>query len=168
MAKSANHLLDEFAARAYKAQQGMKIAAPWTDARLDDESQAAAVALIHHGIIGASEAGGGKVKLWLGRNRVGNPFFRLYSGWVFYIAMLTWMFATIWLGRRHDGLGDVTGLVLSAAALAYFGVHAHAHWRFAQLWLHLGRLGEQTKLGACVMGAVLAAGALYEFIGRVF
>lgn len=164
---NANAVLDEFVATASAAAPGQRIPAPWSSSRLDDDGQAAAIALIRTHILGATGRRG-RVKLYLGRNHAGNPFFRIVNGWLVFALVIAWTAGVLTLGRSHEVSADWVGLALSLLGLVYFGCHGLTHWRYAWLFLKLGRPGEQTRLGSCVIGTSLAAGAVYEFIGRLF
>lgn len=171
---NANAQLEQWADMVRATPIGQRVKAPWSAAMLADDEQSAAVALIHQGVIGASvrmESGGkgsDQVRLYLGRGNVGNPFFRLLGGWSFFGLMVAWLVAALWLASLDSEVANIAGLVLSAIALAYFGVHGMAHYKWAELFCSFGRLGEQTKLGSCAIGAAMALGAIVEFGGRVF
>lgn len=168
---NANSQLDQWADMVRGMPLGKQIKAPWSGVMLEDRHQAAAVALIKHGVIGASVVfgkKGEKLRLYLGRDRVRNPFFRLLGGWTFCALMVLWLASALYLASMRTGWADHTGLVISAVALIYFGTHGLAHYRWAELFQSFGRLGEQTKLGSCAFGAALAFGAVFEFFGRVF
>ena len=170
MEVNANAQLDQWADMVRGLPVGKQIKAPWSGAMLSDEDQAAVVALIDQGVIGAAvvmNKDGEKLRLYLGRDRVCKAFFRLLGGWSFCALMVMWFGAALYLASMKTDWADITGLAVSVLALMYFGMHGLAHFQWAELFLHLRRRGEQTKLGSCALGASIAFGAVIEFVGRV-
>ena len=170
MEVNANAQLSEWADMVRGLPMGKPIKAPWSDAVLGDEDQAAVVALIDQGVIGASvvmKKDSEKLRLYLGRNHRCSSFFRLLNGWSFCALMAIWFALALYLASMKVLWADMTGLAVSVVALAYFGMHGLAHFQWAELFLHLRRMGEQTKLGSCALGASIALGTVIEFAGRV-
>jgi hypothetical protein len=170
MEVNANAQLAQWADMVRGLPVGKPIKAPWSDAVLGDEDQAAVVALIDQGVIGAAvvmKKDGEKLRLYLGRNHHCSSFFRLLNGWSFCALMALWFALALYLASMKFFWADMVGLVVSVIALAYFGMHGFVHFQWAELFLHLRRLGEQTRLGSCALGASIALGAVFEFAGRV-
>lgn len=167
----ANHALDEFVAKVKMTPVGTAIKAPWTNAFLGDAGQAAAVALIKAGAIGMAGADG-RYRLYAGRDRAGNPFFRLLNGWFVYALVLAFCGALLWFARvgngDNSGMVNVVGAALSVTGALYFGLHARHFWLYSRLLIGLGRAGDITRLGCCTLAAATGVAAAIGLALRIF
>lgn len=165
---NGNHLLDEFLAKVQNTPLGEKISVPWSNFPMDDSVQAEAAALIKFGIIGLGIKPSGKMNLYLGRGNVGNPFYRLLSGWLLYVLLTGYLAALVQFYGRDTVAFSVSGAVFSALGFLYFWPHFRAAWRYSMLLNGgLSRGGELTRLGVLTIGAMVSAGAVLGFIGRI-
>lgn len=164
---NANEKLDAFASAVERSSVGEEVCPPWSKVAMQDTQQGCALALIRTGKLGAAESKAGRMQLYVGRENAGMLRYKLVNAWLLYTVVVGSAVLLVWLGRQETMLCNLVGSLLSTALAIYFAPHAISYFRFAHLWVRAIRLGQQTRLGCCVLGYFIALGGMFEFFSRI-